>query len=113
MTARAMPIEFCKKCGVILVPLKKIKATYLVCRKCGYEKREDIRSIKITENVKKRENIIVLENDETPLPKTEMECPKCGHRKAWYWLQKTRSADEPPTQFFRCEKCRAVWREYK
>jgi len=41
------------------------------------------------------------------------ECEVCGNKKAWYWLQQTRSADEPPTQFFRCTKCKRVWREYK
>ncbi len=39
-------------------------------------------------------------------------CPKCGHDKATYELKQTRSADEAPTRFFTCKKCKHKWREY-
>jgi len=106
-------IEFCSKCGSIMVPVKKSKNTYLKCRSCGAEKKVGIRSLKIVESVKKRKDVTILEKDVTSLPLTEKTCPKCEHPRSHWWLQQTRSADEPPTQFFRCEKCKHTWREYK
>lgn len=106
-------IEFCKKCGAILVPKKKGKSVSLTCRRCGYEVKKPVKALKIVEEKKTQKGIIILEKDYTLLPMTERECEKCGNKQAWYWLQQTRSADEPPTQFFRCTKCRHVWREYK
>ena len=51
------------------------------------------------------------DEDEKSLPETEAECPQCGNDKAYYWLVQTRAADEPETRFFRCTKCKKVWRE--
>ena len=101
-----MQIDFCE-CGGMLVPDgDKVK-----CRTCGKlsDKKVDA---KITTKQEKKETL-VFENNEPDLPKTEKVCEKCGHREAYYWLIQTRSSDEPPTQFFRCTKCRYVWREYK
>ena len=106
-------IEFCKKCGSIMLPEKKGKSVVLKCRKCGATMKKDIGQMRITEEKTTRKPVVVLEKNETLLPITERMCEKCEHSKAYYWLQQTRSADEPPTQFFRCVKCRHVWREYK
>lgn len=66
---------------------------------------------------KKEENkpIKVLSEKESKLdtmPTIEIECPKCGNNKAYWWLLQTRSGDEPPTQFYRCTKCGYTWRMY-
>lgn len=102
-----MEIEFCK-CGGMLIPAG---VDLLRCRSCNAEvhKRLDNKITTIT----KKEDIIVIENNEPDLPKTDKECPKCKRREAYWWLIQTRSSDEPPTQFFRCVGCRYVWREYK
>lgn len=106
-------IEFCPKCGSITVPVKKGKSTYLKCRNCRFEKKREVKALKITEAIKKKRAVAILENDITPLPLTEKTCPKCSHERSHWWLQQTRSADEPPTQLFRCERCKYTWREYK
>lgn len=111
--APAISIEFCPKCSSIMVPVKKGKSVYLKCRSCGSEKKRDIRNLKIMESVKKKKGVIILEKDSIPLPLTEKACPHCEHPRTYWWLQQTRSADEPPTQFFRCERCKHTWREYK
>jgi DNA-directed RNA polymerase subunit M len=101
-----MHIEFCE-CGGLLEP----KAGRLRCRNCG---REIAKSIENKFNSERRkEEILVIEDDKPSLPETNRECPKCQNNRAYYWLIQTRSADEPPTQFFRCTKCNHVWREYK
>ena len=106
-------VEFCKKCGSIMLPERKGKSVFLKCRKCGHKTNKGPKDIRIVEANPKVKGVVILEKNETILPTTEKMCPKCEHTKAYYWLQQTRSADEPPTQFFRCVKCKHVWREYK
>ena len=38
-------------------------------------------------------------------------CPDCGHRRAYYREQQTRSADEPMTVFYECLQCSHTWSE--
>jgi DNA-directed RNA polymerase subunit M len=54
----------------------------------------------------------VIEKNEDALPKTKATCSKCSHNEAVWWVQQTRSADEAPTVFYRCTKCKHSWREY-
>ncbi|HDD71374.1 MAG TPA: transcription factor S [Candidatus Aenigmarchaeota archaeon] len=107
-------VKFCKKCGNLLVVEKKRKHKYLVCRKCGY--REILKgkvSIKEVKREKKRE-VIVMGKEEgvAQLPKTKIMCPRCENMEAYWWMQQTRSADEPPTIFYKCTKCGYSWRSY-
>jgi len=82
-----------------------------VCRNCGKKSNKKV-NVRITTK-KEQENIIVIEDNKPDLPKTRKECKKCKNNVAYYWLIQTRSADEPPTQFFKCTKCKYTWREYK
>ncbi|MEM7826633.1 MAG: transcription factor S [Candidatus Aenigmatarchaeota archaeon] len=104
-------MEFCKKCGSVMIPEKKGKDIYAKCTKCGHKEKRNIKNLKIIRE-KKIEKTMSVEKDQVYLPTTEKMCPKCGNIKAYYFLQQTRSADEPPTQFFKCKKCNYVWREY-
>ena len=101
-----MDVEFCE-CGGIMVP----QGSRIMCRSCGKIKEKKVEAKIVTQTEKK--DVIVFESNEPDLPKTEKQCERCGNNEAYFWLQQTRSADEPPTQFFRCTKCRFVWREYK
>ena len=96
-----------------MVPVKKGKTASLKCRKCGYSSNKTVSGLRIEEKIVKRKGVVVIEKDDMLLPVTDKNCPECDNPKAYYWLQQTRSADEPPTQFFRCVKCRHTWREYK
>jgi DNA-directed RNA polymerase subunit M len=106
-------MEFCPKCGLVCVSKKEKNKTILVCRKCGY-KIKDYKPIEIKEDIKKHpmDEIVIVEEKRETLPKIRIICPKCGNKEAVWWMQQTRSADEPPTLFFRCTKCKNSWREY-
>ena len=110
---KASGIEFCDKCGAIMVPVKSKGGMHLECRSCGAKKMKGAKPIRIFEELKHKKEVVVLEKNETILPKTVITCEKCGNKHAYWWMQHTREADEPPTQFFRCTKCKHVWREYK
>ena len=43
---------------------------------------------------------------------TDVRCDACGTEEAWYYIQQTASADEPPTRFFKCTECGKKWRGY-
>ena len=97
---------FCPKCGSIMMTNK--------CS-CGYENKEGTK-VQITESTgtHRKGDVAVVDEaqDEKILPETEAECPKCGHRKAYFWEVQTRAGDEPPTKFLKCIKCKHIWRDY-
>ncbi len=107
-------MEFCPKCGSILFPEKKKNGVYLVCRNCGYKTKEGSgKRMKVEEEIKRDSNVIISKgNQEEVMPKTRILCPSCGNNQAYWWMQQTRAADEPPTRFYRCTKCGYTWREY-
>jgi len=100
---------FCPKCGSILLPRKK----ELICPRCSYKaKGEKGRAIK--EKIGKEKKVEVIEKEEAEhLPiTTDVVCPKCGAKEAYHWEIQTRASDEPATRFFKCKKCKHIWREY-
>ena len=108
-------MEFCEKCGSLMVVKKKRKRSFLVCAKCSKERPLKKEKIVISEALPmpKKEIVIVKKGDEAiDLPKTRVICPECENREAYWWMQQTRSADEPPTIFYRCTKCTHGWRSY-
>ncbi len=60
----------------------------------------------------RQKEMVVIESSQPTLPKTTVECPKCGHNEAFWVLRQTRAADEPETKIYRCVKCTHSWREY-
>ena len=104
-------MEFCDKCGGILMPKKTKTGTVYVCRSCGKEYKKG-NEIKITEKIVRENRIKIIDTKEDELPITENLCPKCGNKEAFWWMQQTRSIDEPPTRFYKCTKCGHTWREY-
>lgn len=85
----------------------------LVCRGCGHvQDASESEGYKLVREGKPKEEPAVIEERLEGLPETSKECPECGHGKAYWWMEQTRGADEPPTRFYRCAKCDHVWREY-
>lgn len=108
-------IEFCEKCEGLLTAKRTGKRTIVVCRKCG-RRTTKVKDLKISISTPNTsEKIIVVDKKMKfdVLPRTTMQCPKCEHNEAYWWMQQTRAGDEPPTRFFKCTKCGHVWREYE
>ena len=104
---------FCPKCGSLLRATQDKGKNVMVCS-CGYSSKETS-NLEIKESVKSAvDKIDVVGNEEDSLlPETDVECPKCKHNKAVFWLIQTRSGDEPETKFLKCKKCGHTWRDYK
>jgi len=97
---------FCPKCRLLMFPTNG----KLECRKCGYVKKVEKEERSIIKKREERGILILPENIET-LPKTKVNCPKCGNNEAYWVLRQMRAADEPETRIYRCTKCNHSWRE--
>lgn len=105
-------MEFCPKCGSILVQKKK----NLGCNRCTYSSKEKKQpKMKLTEKIidGKKEVAVVKEKDTEVLPIVSEVCKQCKNDKAFFWTVQTRSGDEAETKFFKCTKCAHTWREYR
>jgi DNA-directed RNA polymerase subunit M len=107
-------MQFCPKCGAMMNPREKkgSEDVELICPKCKYVDGADEEAFNTVEEQKKDLGIVVMDENNSTLPKTDNECPKCHNKKAYWWIEQTRSADEAPTRFYKCTKCRHTWREY-
>ena len=104
-------MKFCPKCEVKL----KKSDSGLECSKCGYIEGEKVTKKKKT--ITKDEpdfSLLAFEGNEgeDTNPTVKIDCEKCGHGEAVAWMFQTRSADEPTTRFYRCQKCKYTWRDY-
>ena len=104
-------MKFCPKCEVKL----KKGDSGLECSKCGYIEGEKVTKRKKT--ITKDEpdfSLLAFEGNEgeDTNPTVKIDCEKCGHGAAVAWMFQTRSADEPTTRFYRCQKCKYTWRDY-
>lgn len=103
-------MEFCPKCGAMILP----QGDKIEC-KCGYSKdltENETDKYEVSEKIKASDTVIMKGEDIVTLPTTKAICSKCGHEKAYWWLQQTRRADEAETRFLRCMECKHTWREY-
>ena len=100
---------FCPDCGSILTP-KKVDGKKIMACSCGYTSEKDTK-VKDT-NLKKDAKVEVVDKNVEIHPIIDIECPKCGHGKAYFMTMQTRAGDEPETKFYKCEKCAATWRDY-
>ena len=88
-------MEFCS-CGGLMTPQKSGNKIVLVCRKCGKKKASKEKKFKIGVSTKEKKGKIIVVDKKSNvdvLPKTDIECPKCDNKEAYWWMQQTR-----PTQ---------------
>ncbi len=104
-------MKFCPKCEV---KLKKSDFD-LQCSKCGYTEGEKVKQTKKTNSKEEPDfSLLAFEGNEgeESYSTIKMDCAKCGHDEAVWWMFHTRSADEPTTRFYRCQKFKYTWRDY-
>ncbi len=102
---------FCPKCGSILMPRKEGNKKVLGCS-CGFKEKSG-ESVTLHEKGTKNKDVEIVDRDDVEtLPIMDVECPKCKHRKAYFWTMQTRAGDEPETKFIKCVKCKHTWRDY-
>jgi DNA-directed RNA polymerase subunit M len=103
---------FCPKCGSLMIPKKDGSKKVLACTSCNYKNKKLEEATLKEKVVKKEKELEVVEDKVEGLPLTDAECPKCKHKKAFFWTVQTRASDEPETKFLKCENCKHTWRDY-
>ena len=103
-------MKFCPKCEVKLIK----RDSGLECSKCGYTEGQETKLTKKTNKQEPDNSLLAFEGNEgeESYSTIKMDCAKCGHDEAVWWMFQTRSADEPTTRFYRCQKCKYTWRDY-
>jgi len=102
-------MKFCPNCEV---RLKKTDVGQC-CPKCDYTEGAATTTKQVKEEKEVSEfNVLEKSDAQETLPTIKIDCEKCGHDQAVWWMLQTRSADEPTTQFYRCVKCNFTWRNY-
>ena len=77
------------------------------CRKCQAFHAASGQSQIVSASKQEMKEAVILEEVRDTRPRTtDVECPKCGTRDAWWFLLQTRKADEAETTFLECTKCR-------
>ncbi|MBI2105650.1 transcription factor S [Candidatus Woesearchaeota archaeon] len=104
-------MKFCDKDGGLLVPDKSGNKK-LICINCGKKYPLAKEKVILKEEIKNKERVEVVDSDVEINPKIDIECPNCGHGKAFFWSLQTRAADEGETSFYKCTKCNHKWRKY-
>jgi DNA-directed RNA polymerase subunit M len=110
-------MKFCPQCSTRL-RVKQVKSddnvlVTLQCDRCGFSAPAQAPIARPeAEPADDQIKVVGEEVDVKPLPTTQVECPKCENKEAYWWMLQTRSGDEATTQFFRCTKCGHTWREY-
>lgn len=103
-------MKFCPKCEVRL----RSSESGLACPKCGHAEGggPQVQRSNVEDDGVSEFNVLEGSEGQETLPTIKIDCEKCGHGEAVWWMLQTRSADEPTTQFYRCVKCSYTWRNY-
>lgn len=101
-------MEFCPKCGAVLVQ----KTKNFGCPRCNYSTKEKVK-LNTSEKMEEKSQVAVVKGKETQtFPIVAETCKKCENEEAYFWTVQTRSGDEAETKFFRCTECNYTWRDY-
>lgn len=95
-------MEFCPKCGVLLV-MKKMKAG---CPKCRYVAKGKV-NMEMKEEVNEQVVVVVINEKESNVnPITDWNCKECGCKRSYFWIRQMRAGDEAESKFYQCTKCK-------
>ncbi|MFH1823259.1 MAG: transcription factor S [archaeon] len=98
-------MQFCPKCGAILIQ----KTKRFACPKCSYASNDKVKLFSCEKMEEKQKIGVLKEKDTNVWPVVTETCPTCGNNKAYYHSVQMRSGDEGETRFYRCAKCKHNW----
>lgn len=104
-------VEFCEKCGAIIMGKAGEEVS---CPACGHSTQAK-EEVTLTQKVEKKKELEVFDEESTqvhPIATLDSGCPKCGCTQVYYWSKQMRAGDEPETQFYKCTSCKHQWRKH-
>ena len=104
-------MPFCPECKSLVYPDPKTKTLH--CKKCDVDVETSGSHI-VRQKASNKETLVIDEHSRQIETRGSIavECPKCGHGKAYAEFRQTRRSDEPPTMFCECMECKHRWRQY-
>lgn len=107
-------MQFCTKCGTLLVPTPEDVGRIIKCNSCSTSNTKKS-NIVVTEKIKRDQldTIHVVNKKIDTHPIIKEKCPECENANSYYWTMQTRASDEAETRFFECTKCHHRWRAYE
>uniref|UniRef100_A0A915L3W3 DNA-directed RNA polymerase subunit n=1 Tax=Romanomermis culicivorax TaxID=13658 RepID=A0A915L3W3_ROMCU len=106
---------FCPNCGNLLAVEEGGQAFRFVCNTCPYVHQISRKmGSRLYPKLKDVDEVLGGPGAWDSAQITDETCPKCGNSRAFFMQLQTRSADEPPTTFYRCSRndCAHRWKEY-
>jgi len=111
-------IKFCPECNNMLYPKedKETRVLLYACRNCDYKQVADNNCIyvnKITHEVDEITQIVPELVCDPTLPRTDHQCPACGHREAVFFQAYSRRAEDEMRLYYVCtsSSCNHKWNE--
>jgi DNA-directed RNA polymerase subunit M/transcription elongation factor TFIIS len=109
-------VEFCEKCGNMLLPSKDENGNKILKCRCGWTKiadeiQEEQYKVKTTiehsvrEELSSTSEILKWKDENLKSAIKNFKCKRCGYDKAGIETRQTRSADEGMTHFIVCLRC--------
>lgn len=107
---------FCPRCGSVMIS----KGGTLVCPKCGTISKADPSTLqylkktsRFTKIHEKKVDVIGIDVPVSAIVDTNIVCPKCGHKGAYYWRRHRSSAESSDVieKVYRCTSCGYNWSE--
>ena len=107
---------FCPFCGTLLLLFNGARAaTAYRCPTCPYEtpvthNYTSVRSF-CDQNRAAQNEIFDSSSELSGGQKTKVRCEECENDEAYFIQVQMRSADEPPTTFYKCTRCGTQWKQ--
>ena len=99
-----MVLEFCPKCGNLLIPRREGDKFYGECEKCNFSK--ELKVLKTMENLEPKKKIGKgIRKEENPFATYSSKCPKCGYGKAQIIDMGIFYSDEDNLILLKCGRC--------
>ncbi|GFO44844.1 DNA-directed RNA polymerase subunit [Plakobranchus ocellatus] len=107
-------LTFCPVCANVLVVEEGPQSMRFACNTCPYVQNISRKiSHKVYPKLKEVDDVLGGAAAWENVDSTEVTCPKCEHKRAYFMQIQTRSADEPMTTFYKCcnMACSHRWRD--
>ena len=105
---------FCPTCANILECEEGLSCYRFACSTCPYVYNITRRiSSRTYTKLKEVEDVLGGSAAWDNVDSTEVQCPRCDNKRAYFMQIQTRSADEPMTTFYKCTEgqCGHRWRD--
>ncbi|KAG8204041.1 RPB9, partial [Candida africana] len=106
--------RFCAECNNMLYPKEDKEGQRLLyaCRNCGYTELVENPKVyrhELMTNIGATAGVVEDIGNDPTLPRSDKECPDCGHHECVFFQSQQRRKDTSMILFFVCLNCKHVF----